>query len=157
MLARYRYLQNYVNTIFTLGMWQGCPISLTIGVSTRKKRQKRRGITTEKEAKNQFFNRKHGWPLEKPKRIYSYIIRLSSKSFLNINIIVVQSLSHVWFFVTLWTVACQAPLSMEISRQEYWSGLPFPSPGDLPDPETEPMASALAGRFFTTEPPGKSK
>ena len=41
--------------------------------------------------------------------------------------------SHVWLFVTLWTVACQAPLSMEFSRQEYWSGLPFPSPGDLPD------------------------
>ena len=46
---------------------------------------------------------------------------------------------------------------MEISRQEYWSGLPFPSPGDLPDPETEPMSSALSGGFFTTEPPGKSK
>ena len=43
-------------------------------------------------------------------------------------------LSHVWFFVTPWTVAHQAPLSMEYSRQEYWSGLPFPSPGDLPHP-----------------------
>ena len=123
----------------------------------QEKRQERRGITTEKEAKNQFFSRKHGWPLEKRKRIYSYIIRLSSKTSLNINIIVVQSLSHVWFFAILWTVACQAPLPMEISRQEYWSGLPFPSPGNLPDPETEPMASALAGRFFTTEPQGKSK
>ena len=43
-------------------------------------------------------------------------------------------------FVTLWTVAHQAPLSMGFSRQEYWSGLPFPSPGDLPDPGTEPMS-----------------
>ena len=41
-------------------------------------------------------------------------------------------------------------------RQEYWSGLPFPSPGDLPDPVTEPTSPALAGRFFTTEPPGKA-
>ena len=52
-----------------------------------------------------------------------------------------------------WTVAHQAPLSLEFSRQEYWSGLPFPPPGDLPDPGIELeslMSSALAGRFFTT-------
>ena len=52
-----------------------------------------------------------------------------------------------------WTVACQAPLSMEFSRQEYWSGLPFPIPGDLPDPGIERVflaSPALAGRFFTT-------
>ena len=65
-------------------------------------------------------------------------------------------LSHfscVRLFVTLWTVACQAPLSMGFSRQEYWSELPFPPPGDLPDPriQHEPlMPTALAGRFFTT-------
>ena len=55
--------------------------------------------------------------------------------------------------LTLWTVACQAPLSMEFSRQEYWSGFPCPPPGDLPDPGIEPrslMSPALAGRFFTT-------
>ena len=52
-------------------------------------------------------------------------------------------LSHVWPFVTTWTVACQAPLSMELSRQEYWSGLPFPTPGDLPDPGIEPHLSSL--------------
>ena len=57
--------------------------------------------------------------------------------------------------MTPWTVARQAPLSMGFSRQEYWSGLPFPSPGDLPDPGTEPASPVLAGRFFTTEPPGK--
>ena len=59
---------------------------------------------------------------------------------------------------TPWTVACQAPLSVEFSSQEYWSGLPFPTPGDLPNPGVEPesLASpALAGRFFTTAPPGK--
>ena len=55
-------------------------------------------------------------------------------------------------------VACQAPLSVKFSRQEYWSGLPFPTAGDLLDPGTElvsPVSPALAGRFFTTEPPGK--
>ena len=60
--------------------------------------------------------------------------------------------------VTPWTVAHQAPLSMGFSRQEYWSVLPFPPPGDLPDPGVEPIylaSSALAIGFLTTEPPGK--
>ena len=55
-------------------------------------------------------------------------------------------------FVTPCT-ACQVPLSMRLPRQEYWSGLPFPSPGDLPDPGIEPVSPALAGRFLTTELP----
>ena len=55
-------------------------------------------------------------------------------------------------FVTLWTVARQAPLSMEFPRQEYWSGLPFPSPRDLPDPGIELVSLALTGGFFTAEP-----
>ena len=55
---------------------------------------------------------------------------------------------------TPWTGARQAPLSMEFSRHEYWSGLPFPSPGDLPNPEIQPT-SALAGGLFTTEPSEK--
>ena len=59
------------------------------------------------------------------------------------------------FFVTPWTVAHQAPLSMGFPRQKYWSELPFPSPGDLPDPGIESMSPALAGDFFTTEPPEK--
>ena len=67
----------------------------------------------------------------------------------------VKSLSRVRLFATPWTVAHQAPQSMGFSRQEYWSGLPFPSPGDLPDPRIEPMSPALAGRFFTTETVGK--
>ena len=58
--------------------------------------------------------------------------------------------------MTLWTIACQDVLSMEFSRQEYWRGLPFPSPGDLPNPGTERTSPLLAGVFFTTEkPPGK--
>ena len=58
-------------------------------------------------------------------------------------------------FATPWTVARQTPLSMGFPRQEYWSGLLFPSPGDLSDPGTELVSPALAGRFFATEPPGK--
>ena len=58
-------------------------------------------------------------------------------------------------FVTPWTVACQSPLSKGFPWREYWSGLPFPSPGDLPDVGIKPMSTALAGKFFTIEPPGK--
>ena len=57
--------------------------------------------------------------------------------------------------MTPWTVACQVPLSMEFSRQEYYSGLPFPSPGDLPNPGIEFTSPALAGGFFTSEGSGK--
>ena len=62
-------------------------------------------------------------------------------------------LSHVQLYATLWTVAHRAPLSMGFSKQEYWSQLPCPSPGDLPDPGTELSSltyAALAGGFFTT-------
>ena len=59
-------------------------------------------------------------------------------------------LSHVWLFVTPWTTAHQAPLSMWFSRQGYWSGLPFPTPGNLPSPGIEPASPVLAGGFFTT-------
>ena len=60
-------------------------------------------------------------------------------------------------FAIPWTVACQAPLSMGFPRQEYRSGLPFPSPGDLPDSRIKPEFSALAGGFFTTQSSGKPK
>ena len=66
---------------------------------------------------------------------------------------VLSCFSCVWPFATPWTVAHQDPLSMGLSRQEYWSGLPWPPSGDLPDPRMEPaslMPSALAGGFFTT-------
>ena len=64
-------------------------------------------------------------------------------------------LSHVQLFVTLWTVIHQAPLSLGFSMQKYLSELPFPPPRDLPNPRIEPGSPALAGGFFTTEPPGK--
>ena len=67
----------------------------------------------------------------------------------------VKLLSHVQLFETPWTVAYQAPPSMGFSRQEYWSGLPFPSPGDLPDPGIEPRSPALQTDTLTSEPPGK--
>ena len=66
---------------------------------------------------------------------------------------VLSHFSHVWLCVTLWNVAHQAPLSMESSKHEYWSGLPCPPPGNLPNPEIESeylMSPALAGGFFTT-------
>ena len=69
-------------------------------------------------------------------------------------------LSCILLFVTPWSVACQMPLSMGFSRQDYWSGFAFPSPWHLPDPGVEPtsLASlALAGRFFTTVTPGKPR
>ena len=69
--------------------------------------------------------------------------------------VVVQLLNLVHLFVTPWTIALQAPLSIGFSRQEYWSGLPFPPPGDLPNPGMKPKSPALAGRFFTAGPPGK--
>ena len=64
-------------------------------------------------------------------------------------------LSYDQLFATPWTVDCQAPLSMEFFRQEYWSGLPFPSPGDLPNPGIKTVSPALASRLFIPEPPGK--
>ena len=67
----------------------------------------------------------------------------------------VKLLSRVQLFATLWTVVCQAPPSMEFSRQGYWSGLPFPSPGDLPDPRIEPRSPALQADSLPSEPPGK--
>ena len=64
-----------------------------------------------------------------------------------------QWLSNVQLIATLWTIACKASLSMKLSRQEYWSGLPCPPPGNIPNPGTEPMSLTsplLSGGFFTT-------
>ena len=67
-----------------------------------------------------------------------------------------KSLSRVQLFAIPWTVAYQAPPSMEFSRQEYWSGVPFPSPGDLSDPGNKPRSLALqADDALPSEPPGK--
>ena len=65
-----------------------------------------------------------------------------------------KSLSRVRLFATPWTVAHQAPLSMGFSRQEYWSGLPLPSPGDLPNQGIEPRSLALQADALISEPPG---
>ena len=67
----------------------------------------------------------------------------------------VKSLSRVRLFVTPWTAAYHAPLSMGFSRQEYRSGLPFPSPGDLPNPGIEPGSPTLQADALPSEPPGK--
>ena len=67
-----------------------------------------------------------------------------------------MSLSRVRLFATPWTVAYQAPPSMGSSRQEYWGGLPFPSPGDLPNPGIEPRSPALQADALTSEPPGQT-
>ena len=89
-------------------------------------------------------------------KVYSFFIYI-----LNILVSVcvcAQSLSRVQLFATPWTVAHQAPLSMEFSRQDYWSGLPLPTPGDPPGSGIRPASlavAALAGGFFTTPPPGK--
>ena len=64
-------------------------------------------------------------------------------------------LSDFQLFATPWTVACQVPLTMRLSRQEYWNGLPFLSPGDLPNPGIELVSPELAGGFFITDSPGK--
>ena len=67
-----------------------------------------------------------------------------------------QWLSHAQLFVTPWTVAHEAPISIEFSRQEYWSELPFSSPGDLPDPGIEPGSSVLQADTLPSELPGQS-
>ena len=74
----------------------------------------------------------------------------------NIVKVKVKSLSRVWLFATPWTVAHQAPLSMRFSRQEYWSGLPFPSPGNLPDAGIEPGSPGFRQTVSLSESSGKS-
>ena len=71
------------------------------------------------------------------------------------HISVVYLLSHIQLYATPWTVSHQVPVSKGFPRQEYWSGLSFPSPGDLPDLGMEPTSPALTGGFLTAEPPGK--
>ena len=69
-------------------------------------------------------------------------------------VFVCLSLSHIWLFATPWTAAIQASLSMGFSRQKYWSGLLFPSPGHLPDPGIEPWSPALQADSLSSKPPG---
>ena len=98
----------------------------------------------------QFWNSPHPSGVDMPKfLIWAQFSFYSIKTLAH----VLSHFSHVWLFVTLWTVAHQAPLSMGFSRQEYWSGLPCPPPGDLPDPGIKPkclLSPALVSGFFTT-------
>ena len=73
-----------------------------------------------------------------------------------LQVVVTQLFSCVQLFATPWTTARQAPLSTEFFRQEYWSGLPLPSPGDLPDPGTESRSPALQADSLPSEPLGKT-
>ena len=117
---------------------------------------------TEENEKEKIHRAKRGDPVRRWENTASCLQESYRRAFHSViplcypmAMITVQSLSRVWFLLT-WTVAHQAPLSMGFSRQEYWSGLPFPSPGDLPDSGIQPVSPALAAGFFTTEPPGKS-
>ena len=76
-------------------------------------------------------------------------------SFLLTVVLVDQSCPKWLTFAAPWTVACQTPLSMEFSRQEYWSELPFPSPGDLTDQGSKPASPVLYAAYLPSEPPGK--
>ena len=82
-------------------------------------------------------------------QINNFVQSMNTKTFdLLTEHAVLSCFSHVQLFVTLQTVACQAPLSMGLSRQEFWSGLPCPPPRDLPDSGIKPTSPAMAGRFF---------
>ena len=92
---------------------------------------------------------------QQDKPVPSLLLAPCNEGWLPLVFIIVhaQSLSHVQLFETPWTIACQAPLSMGLSRQEFWSGLSFPPPWYLPYPGIEhvsPVSAALTGKFFTT-------
>ena len=91
--------------------------------------------------------------------LFEIIIRNVRASYSHVVCVCAQLLSGVWLFTTPWTVAHQAPLSMGFPRQEYWSGLPCPPPGNLPNPGIKPtslVSPILTGGFFASKPPGKS-
>ena len=91
--------------------------------------------------------------------VFFYIFLTSQKEgvCVCVCVCVCYLLSHVWLFVTPWTITRQDPLSMGFSRQEYWSRLPFPSPGDLPDPGIKPGSPALQANSLPSEPPGSPR
>ena len=84
------------------------------------------------------------------------MVEITSEELLLLSLLLVSCFCHVRLFVTPETAAHQAPLSMGFSRQGYWSGLPFPSPGDIPDPGIEPVCPALQADSLLSEPQGKS-
>ena len=87
--------------------------------------------------------------------VISWWVTLQKHAAIKLAVKWVKSLSHVWLFVTPWTVASQAPPSMGFSRQEYLNGLPFLPPRDLPDPGIKPRSPALQADALLSEPPGK--
>ena len=97
------------------------------------------------------------WPLLSCQACLKTHFKLRARNCMSNKVVSSSSLSLrcVQLFVTPWTVAYQAPPSMGFSRQEYWSGLPFPSPRDLPDPGIEPKSPAFQADALTSEPPGK--
>ena len=107
---------------------------------------------------NQSRSGQKSWIHIFPKKIYKWPTgtwKWCSASLVIAVLCCAHSLSHVWHIVTPWTVAQQAPLSMGFPRQECWSGMPFPTPGDLPDLEPVSLRSlAVVVGFFTTVPPG---
>ena len=91
------------------------------------------------------------WKIPKDRGAWQAVVSACTRAY--VRAYVLRHFTCVWLFATLWTVVCQAPLSIWFSRQEYWNVLPFPSPGDLPDPGIEPTSltsPAFAGRFFKT-------
>ena len=102
-------------------------------------------------------------PAVTPLQVWSPALQFSSAVTVHLVFIMCQVRLYVCMFLLVqsclivipWTVACQAPLSMEFSRQEYWSGLPFPSPGDLPDPGINPASPAWQADSLPAGSPGK--
>ena len=88
------------------------------------------------------------------RKFLSQTVAKVNSNFITLLKVKVKSLSHARLFVTPWTVGHQAPPSMGVPRQEYWSGLPCPSPGDLPDPGIEPKFPTLKANSLQSEPPG---
>ena len=86
---------------------------------------------------------------------HTYLLAMLATLMVQHQVKETKSLSQVRVFVTPWTAAHQAPLSMGFSRQEYWGGVPFPSPGDFPNPGIEPGSPALQADSLLSEPPGK--
>ena len=102
---------------------------------------------------------RHDWATNTGKKILVEWIPMQDYGVI-MRMCVLSHFSHVRLFMTLWTIARQAPLSMGFSRQEYWSGLPCPPPGDLPDPGIEPISlisPVLVGGLFTTTATWESK
>ena len=98
------------------------------------------------------FSEDHSWSGPVLDKLFCFLWKMNVKGVQGDYLKIV---SHVWLFGIPSTVACQHPLSMKFSRQEYWSGLPFPSSGELPDPGIEPLSSTLQADCLPSETPGK--